>query len=397
MVSEPHNLVAEAPVAGTARPVGKVRRDPVVRRLLAGADLVAITLGLCAATALAVDSETSGVAWLGWGLLTLPFWILIFKAYGLYDRDGKRVSHSTVDDVPWLFHALVIGSLGLWAWYRWGPLDPLILRQGVAFFVAALVGLFLARGIARRIAYATVPAERLLLVGGGPMAAALVGKIRQHPEYALAPVGYLDAEPCSELDAAVPYLGEPARLREICRRNGVDRVLVVAPAVADGDVEELIRDVNGLDIRISVLPQLVDVLGPSVEVDDVEGITILGLNPPALTPSSRFLKRSLDIAISSLVLVLVLPVIALAAVAIKVTSAGPVFFRQDRIGRGGRRFRIVKLRTMVADAERQAAALQAQSDDPSWLLLADDPRITRVGRLLRRSSIDELPQLWNVL
>src|SRR3954447_19523182 len=207
MVSEPHNLVAEAPVAGAARSVGKLRRDAVVRRLLAGADLVAITLGLCAATVLAVDPETSGVARLGWGLLTLPFWILIFKAYGLYDRDGKRVSHSTTDDVPWLFHALLIGGLGLWAFYRVAPTDPLILRQGLAFVIVAFAGLCVARGIARRIAYVAVPAERVVFVGGGPMASALVTKIRQHREYALSPVGYVDVDGAVEpFDAAVPYL-----------------------------------------------------------------------------------------------------------------------------------------------------------------------------------------------
>jgi exopolysaccharide biosynthesis polyprenyl glycosylphosphotransferase len=363
--------------------------------MLAGADLVAITFALIVATALAVGASTSGASRLAWGLLTLPVWILIFKAYGLYDRDGKRVSHSTVDDVPWLFHALVIGSLGLWAFYRVTPTDPLILRQGVAFFVTAFVSLCIARAVARRVAHVAVAAERVVFVGGGPMAAALVGKIRQHPEYALAPVGYVDVAPGA--DEPLDYLGTPTELRDLCRRLRVDRVMVVSVAVGDAEMQEVIRDVKGLDVRISILPQLVDVLGSSVEIDDVEGITVLGINPPALTPSSRLLKRTMDVAIASLVLALALPLLLIAAVAIKLSSPGPVFFRQERIGREGKRFRIVKLRTMVRDAELRAADLKAQSAHPDWLLLERDPRVTRVGRVLRRASIDELPQLWNVL
>jgi exopolysaccharide biosynthesis polyprenyl glycosylphosphotransferase len=377
----------------------RLRRDAIVRRMLATADVVAIAAALTLATPLAQTATHRGYQRLAWGLLTLPAWIIVFKAYGLYDRDGKRISHSTVDDIPWLFHALVIGSLGLWTFYRVVPTDPLILRQGVAFFVFAFVGIFLARAIARRIAYIAVPAERVVFAGGGPMASALVRKMQSHREYELNPIGYVDVEPRTHEDFhdLVPYLGTPSELREISRSHSIDRVIVVSPEIEDHDLADVIRDVEGLDLRISILPQLVDVLGPSVEIDDVEGITILGINPPALTPSSRFLKRTMDISIASLVLLVTLPILLLAAFATKTTSHGPVFFRQDRIGRRGRRFRILKLRTMVADAESQVEALRELSRHPAWLLLDEDPRITPVGRFLRHTSIDELPQLWNVL
>ncbi|MFL5946347.1 MAG: sugar transferase [Gaiellaceae bacterium] len=375
------------------------RRDAIVRRLLAAADVVAIAAALTLATPLALTATDRGYQRLAWGLLTLPAWVLVFKAYGLYDRDGKRVSHSTVDDIPWLFHALVIGSLGLWTWYRIAPTDPLILRQGVAFFAFAFVGVLLGRGIARRIAYIAVSAERVVFVGGGRMAAALVRKIHGHREYALNPIGYVDVEPRrhQDLHNVLPYLGTPVELREVCRAHGIDRVVVVSPAVDDTELADLIREVEGLDIRISILPQLVDVLGPSVEIDDVEGITVLGINPPALTPSSRLLKRMMDLSIATVVLLISAPVLALATVAIKTTSRGPALFRQERIGRGGRRFKVVKLRTMVQNAESQVAALRELSQHPAWLLLDEDPRITTVGRFLRHTSIDELPQLWNVL
>jgi exopolysaccharide biosynthesis polyprenyl glycosylphosphotransferase len=363
------------------------------------ADVGALALALLLATLLAVSAAHGAVVRFAWGLLTLPLWIVLFKAYGLYDRDGKRVSHSTFDDIPWLFHALVIGGLGLWVFYKVGPTDPLILRQGAAFFAAAFFGVLIARGVVRRIAYIAVPPERVVFVGGGEMAYALALKIQGHREYALNTIGYVDVEPRGReaLHSIVPYLGTPRDLRTLCKSHRVDRVIVVSPAVADAEMDDVIRDVRGLDLRISILPQFVDVLGPSVEIDDVEGITVLGVNPVALTPSSRFLKRTMDVSLSLFVLLITLPILVPAAIAIKTSSDGPIFFSQDRIGRGGRRFRILKLRTMVDGADEQADALRASSLDPSWLLLEDDPRITSVGRFLRHTSIDELPQLWNVL
>jgi lipopolysaccharide/colanic/teichoic acid biosynthesis glycosyltransferase len=134
-----------------------------------------------------------------------------------------------------------------------------------------------------------------------------------------------------------------------------------------------------------------------VEVDDVEGTTVLGVNPPVLPRSSRFLKRTMDIVGSITLLVLSAPLFAAIALAIKLDSRGPILFRQERIGLWGRRFSLVKFRTMTVDAEERREALLAESKDPGWLHLDHDPRVTRVGRFLRHWSLDELPQVWNVL
>jgi exopolysaccharide biosynthesis polyprenyl glycosylphosphotransferase len=159
----------------------------------------------------------------------------------------------------------------------------------------------------------------------------------------------------------------------------------------------LLRRCQELGLKVSVVPEMFDVMGPSVEVDEVEGMTVLGLNPPVLSRSSRMLKRTMDIVGGAVAVLLALPLLAVVAIAVKVDSPGPVFFRQHRMGRGGRRFRLVKFRTMVADAEARRDALLADSDDPDWLKIEHDPRITRVGRFLRQTSLDELPQFWNVL
>jgi exopolysaccharide biosynthesis polyprenyl glycosylphosphotransferase len=138
-------------------------------------------------------------------------------------------------------------------------------------------------------------------------------------------------------------------------------------------------------------------IGPAATIDRLEGVTLIGLNLPSLARSSQLLKRAMDIAGASILLVLSAPVCAAVAIAIKLNSPGPILFRQERIGRGGKPFRLNKFRSMVVDAEALRPGLLAQSRQAAWLDLEHDPRITRVGRFLRLSSLDELPQLWNVL
>jgi exopolysaccharide biosynthesis polyprenyl glycosylphosphotransferase len=172
--------------------------------------------------------------------------------------------------------------------------------------------------------------------------------------------------------------------------------------VADAEVDrrpllDVLRACKKVAVKVSLLPATFSALGPSVEIDDVQGLTVLGINPTVLSRSSRLAKRALDLAGAGLLTLLAVPITLVLALVIKLDSPGPVLFGQERIGQGGRRFRLLKLRTMVADAESRRAALVARSKDPGWLHLEHDPRITRVGRLLRLTSLDELPQLWNVL
>ena len=376
--------------------VGQRRsRDFTLRRLLALGDAVGI--GGALAGALLAQSRGDAFGDLAWGLLALPAWIVLFKVYGLYDRDAKRVSPATVDDIPWLFHALVTGTVGLWLFYQALSADRFALREASTFFLAGFAGVLLLRAAARALARLSIPPERVLFVGGGPMARLLMQKIRSHPEYELTPIGYVDTAQTRSDGLDVPYLGTPSDLESLCTTAAVDRVVIVAPALDEPVLTDLIRRTKNLEIRISILPQVVDVLGPAVEIDDVEGITVLGINPPALTRSSQFLKRTMDVVLASAVLIVFLPVMAAIAVVIKLTSPGPVFYAQERVGRGGRRFRIYKFRTMVRDADAKSEELRKLSAHPAWLMLDHDPRITPFGRVLRHTSLDELPQLWNVL
>jgi exopolysaccharide biosynthesis polyprenyl glycosylphosphotransferase len=330
------------------------------------------------------------------GICLVPLWIVLFKVYGLYDRDANRINHSTVDDAPSLFHALVIGAVIFYVLSRILPTRRVSLAEGAIFFTAVLVSLLVLRTVARRAAQSLLPPERVLLLGGGPMAALLAAKMRQHDEYGVEPIGYLapreDAEPQS-----LPYLGGLTELEAVCDRAHVDRVVIAGSNGELADIEDLIRRTAELEVRISVLPIVVDVLGPSIQVDDIEGVTVLGINPPTLTRSSRVLKRTMDMTIGTIALVAALPGMLLIALLIRASSAGPVLYSQERVGRGGKRFRIRKFRTMVIDADERVAELRASSAHPVWLLLEHDPRVTQIGLLLRHWSLDELPQLWNVI
>ncbi len=385
-------------VAAAAEPFGasaaptRVRRDYVLRRMLALADATAIVLALVSAFVVV----HRGLTELAWGMLLLPMWILLFKLYGLYDRDGKRVSHSTVDELPWIFHALVTGGLLGWLLTKAVPALAVSGGEALAFFVTASAGLLVTRATVRALAHRFTPAERVLLIGGGPLAELLVNKILAHPEYGLDPIGYVDG-PGSGDSIGLPRLGGPEDFEQVCRRARVDHVIVASAVGDEAPLADVVRVASGLDLKISILPQLFDVLGPGVAVDHIEGVTMLGLNPPALSPSSRLLKRLMDVSITAVVLVVMLPVLALAALAVKLSSPGPIFYRQERVGHRGGRFHIYKFRTMVADAEQHVDELRKLSAHPAWLLLENDPRITRVGRFLRHTSLDELPQLWNVL
>ena len=188
-----------------------------------------------------------------------------------------------------------------------------------------------------------------------------------------------------------------AGLARTLTEHHVGRVLVANGELDQRRLTEIMRECKPLSVKVSLLPEGFSVMGPSVEVEDIRGLTVFGINPPVLSRSSRWAKRGLDVLGAGIALVVFSPVLALLAVLVRLDSPGPALFRQERIGQNGRRFKLLKLRTMTEDAERRRAELLAQSKDPGWLHLDHDPRITRVGRVLRLTSLDELPQLWNVL
>jgi lipopolysaccharide/colanic/teichoic acid biosynthesis glycosyltransferase len=387
------------------------RREWILRRLLAGSDCLAITLSLLLAALLHGRSDLA--RFVGLGLLTLPAWLVLIRAYGLYDRDPKRINCSTIDDIPGMFHTVFIGTVLLWGYFRLLLVPRFGLAQLLTFAASAGLLLLVGRAAVRR-EMSLHGRRRSVVVGQGPATNLLVRKLAAHPEYGLTVVGSLRAlgpsnghgngtassqraENGGGAEDGIPVLGAAADVERIAADHGVDRVIVTPQGIDENELIHLLRRCKHGGLHVSVLPQIFDVMGPSVEIDDVEGVTMLGLAAPVLSRSSRAQKRAMDILGSLIFLMLTAPLFLIIAVAIRLDSRGPVLFIQSRIGRGGRPLRIYKFRTMARDAEAQRDRLAAFSQDPNWLKLDDDPRITRVGRLLRMSSLDELPQLLNVL
>ena len=174
---------------------------------------------------------------------------------------------------------------------------------------------------------------------------------------------------------------------------------IVAPTSADGgEMLDLVRTLKAVGVRVSVLPRLLEVVGSSVEFDDLHGVTLMGVRRFEMSRSSAVVKRAFDLLGASLGLLAVAPLFVVIAIAIKLEDRGPVFFRQQRVGRHGKHFDLLKFRTMVPNAEALKDSLRDRNEAQAGLFkIADDPRVTRVGKLLRKSALDELPQLLNII
>jgi exopolysaccharide biosynthesis polyprenyl glycosylphosphotransferase len=185
----------------------------------------------------------------------------------------------------------------------------------------------------------------------------------------------------------------------VSREADVERVIVAFSSAQHERLLDVIRISKRLRVKISVVPRLFEVIGAGVEIDQVEGMTLLGIRGLTRTTSTLALKRAMDVVGAGLGLIVLAPLLAVIAVAIKLTSPGPVLFRQPRVGRENRVFQMWKFSTMVRGAHRMQADLLHlnEMEGGAMFKIADDPRVTPLGRILRRASLDELPQLWNVL
>jgi exopolysaccharide biosynthesis polyprenyl glycosylphosphotransferase len=338
------------------------RREALHRRLLGIADGVAAVVALLVVLNLLGDDHTALAA-----VASAPLVIVLFKIAGLYERDDVRLVHSTLDEAPLLLQLTGLFALCVTI------LQPIVLEGGLGgaqiaalwlvSFAAIVGGRMLARGLAGRLA----PTERCLVIGE----TALAERVRERLGSSRARAVVVASLPLAVEQAE--DLSSTENMRHLVAELRVHRIILAPTATDSSDVTELIRVAKAVGVRVSVLPRMFEAVGTSVEFDDVDGMTMLGVRRFGLVRSSRLLKRGFDLVIGSILLVLAGPLMAAIAIAIRLDSKGPVLYRQPRVGRDGRHFRIFKFRSMVTDAD------------------------TRVGRFLRNTSLDELPQLFNVL
>jgi exopolysaccharide biosynthesis polyprenyl glycosylphosphotransferase len=383
----------EEPTRGPAAELSR-RRGAVLRRLLAFADWIALVAALFVVTAV---SGTTEAGTLFWALLFSPAWVLVIKLQGLYDNDHRRIRHSTLDELPSLITASVAGTLVLDGLLALSPAGPLSPASAIGVGVGAFLASFVLRGLLRFLWHRLTGLATGLVIGPGRSVDMVARRVSTHPETRLELVGYLSSK-AQATATELPRLGSLSDIPRVARELGIERVVVAEQQMSELDAEQLIGECKAEGLALTFLPQHYGLLGPGIELNRLAELPVLDFRFSDPPRSTMAMKRSVDLLVSALVLLLLSPLLALIALAILLDTGRPVLFRQRRAGQEGRPFTMLKFRTMVVDAEQRLPELidLASLDQPAFKI-RDDPRVTRVGRMLRRTSLDELPQLFNVL
>jgi exopolysaccharide biosynthesis polyprenyl glycosylphosphotransferase len=390
----PRSIPATA-VAGDAREARLHLGDRLIRRSLLIADITAFSLTIVVVSL--VSGRPLQVTWVGiFGLLAL---CLGAKVFGLYDRDEALLRKTTLDEAPKLFQVATLGALCTWLAGGF-VVAGATLSRGEALLLWSVLSVFLvvARAVARSLALRFAPPERCLFIGDGGAVKTIRTKFADHPGIKAQLVAHLDPDDVAEWSTDALSAPRLSEIHELARSLDVQRAIIASDCVEPDKMPDLICTLKAVGVKVSVLPRLLEVVGSSVEFDDLHGVTVMGVKRFALTRSSTRVKRGADLVATAIGLVAVAPLFALISLAIKLDSRGPVFFRQRRVGRHGEHFEVLKFRTMVDGADAMKESLRDRNEAQEGLFkIADDPRITRVGRLLRQSALDELPQLVNIL
>jgi exopolysaccharide biosynthesis polyprenyl glycosylphosphotransferase len=400
---------AEPLASGDAHSHSGRRRGWLVRRALLASDLFGLVLAFSLTEAF-YGGDSAGTTFgtaaeVALFIATLPLWIIVAKLYGLYDRDEERTDHTTSDDVIGVLHLTTIGTWIVFAASRLtGVADPDLARVTV-FWGIAILAIVAARSLARAFCRGHESYVQNTLIVGADRVGRLIGrKLQKHPEYGLRLVGFVDEDTGDPIPGFGEdrVLGDLDNLPGLIRKFDVGRVILGFPANGHEELLGQITHLNDVGVQVDVVPRFYAVIAPGVDIHTAGGVSLISLPPLRLPRSSLLLKRSVDVIGSALALFFLAPFFLVIAALIKRDSPGPVFFRQRRMCGNDSSFRIWKFRTMTVDAEARKSeiahlSIHAQEDgDPRMFKVEHDPRVTRVGRVLRRFSLDELPQFINV-
>jgi exopolysaccharide biosynthesis polyprenyl glycosylphosphotransferase len=365
-------------------PVDKLMsREKIYRRLLGCAD------GFAALVAILLVADIRGASFRWVFLLSPLLAVLIAKVEGLYDRDDSALVKTTLGEWRVLFRASALTGIGSYLvyWAVTRTAEGRGLRLFALLVLADFAVALLARTVARRVALTLTPDERCLIIGNPDRCEGLAYRID-----AIKGVDLIGTLSTVHVDCSV------TGMRELVEQLGVQRIIVGPYSVSkEESILSLIQSAKWLGVRVSLMPTVMTVVGVSTAVDQLDSLVLLGVSRFGLSRSSLAVKRTLDLVVGGTMLVLTAPLMALIAVAIKLTSPGPALFKQERIGRRAKPFTIYKFRSMVNDAEQLKASLTEHTDTNGLFKLENDPRITPLGRILRKTYLDELPQLFNVM
>jgi exopolysaccharide biosynthesis polyprenyl glycosylphosphotransferase len=373
-----------------------VSKQPRLEEL---AKLFAISDGLvafCIASVLAAFLGLSASQGLALAAATAAGWLLISFAMGCYRQIGLRGWASGVGDT----RAVAIAAVIL-AWILLAAMSsmqvgsPALAAVALAGTTAVLAaaGRALVRTWVHRAGSLT---ERTIVVGADPVGRRLLEKLHLHPQLGLAPLGFLD-------DTHTPHthghLGRVGDLPEVVRTLAVDRVIIAFPATDERTLLECVRYCRDRGTTLDIIPRLFEAFDETCAIDSIGGTPLVSITNQAMTRSASCAKRLFDVVVATTALALLSPLLCAIAIAIKLDTRGSILFSQPRIGRYGQVFQLLKFRSMCNGAESQKDVLRCENDlnDGVMFKLHSDPRVTKVGTILRRFSLDELPQLLNVL
>jgi exopolysaccharide biosynthesis polyprenyl glycosylphosphotransferase len=357
-------------------------RDALLRRMLALADASAVLLvSVSLATFLSGDVHQAL-----WSAFFLPLWILLAKLFGLYDRDQRSLRHLTVDEIQLILMWALTGTAVVSVVMLIVPSESLEVSTALRMWAIVASAAFVFRATMRWIWRRLVPPEATLIVGEGPLAEATRRKFEIFPDMHVVLAGTRVELPAEELRENPEWA------------DGIDRIVLASHQIDETLIAQLVTFCRKEQIKLSVVPPARGMFGTAVQLDHIADLPVVEYNTWAPSRSTLALKRVLDAVVSLGALILLSPLFVLIALAIRLGSRGPIVFGQRRAGFAGQPFRLFKFRTMVSNAEELLPQLVSIGElrDPMFKL-PNDPRVTRVGRVLRRTSLDELPQLWNVL
>jgi exopolysaccharide biosynthesis polyprenyl glycosylphosphotransferase len=394
-LKEPRQITAtrHAPAVGASR-----GRDKIVR-------FVVLVDAVVLAAAAAIGGLVGGVSAVGfaWWIPTAVLASLVaFSFYRLYERDRSQIVVSTLDEWRDFLNALTLFSFVALVVNRTVHLEAGFPAAAIViFWLTALLLLPIGRAILRHLVFPRIAARpKTIIVGAGHVGQMVASKLLKRSGYNVELIGFLDDEP-HVMDprlAHLPVLGGERDLIETIVNHQVSRVILAFSRRPVDQLLEVIRSSGLQEIQLSIVPRYFEIMAANVDVVDVDGIPIVEVPAPRLSRASRATKRSFDLALTIPGLIVLAPVFFIVSAAIKLDSPGPVFFRQPRMGRENRVFEILKFRTMCDGAEELRDGLLDQNESSGPLFkIRQDPRVTRVGVWLRRLSLDELPQLLNVL
>jgi exopolysaccharide biosynthesis polyprenyl glycosylphosphotransferase len=381
-------LVPPAEFLHRARTGGSSVRDRRLRRQLVKADVLAG----CASAAL--TALLAGVALAELPIVVLVIavgWPLVAGACGLYTVSPLRTWATGLGEAP----RLAVTSL-LISWPVFGLLSALGAGRPVAGALAASALMAGSAAFGRAIARAAIHRtaslrQRTVIVGSGSVATELVGRLQRFPELGLDPIGFVDDDAHEPLELGLPRLGGLNALPGLIAQGRVDRVMIAFTRSPHEDLLHLVRTSRDAGVTVDIVPRLFEFLDGARYLEQIGDMPLVSIQVPEFTRVSRMAKRALDVVVASVLLLALMPLMLAIAIAIKLDSRGPVLFVQPRTGRGGHLFRLLKFRSMRVGSPVLVRADGAIVKGPH------DDRVTRVGRLLRRFSLDEAPQLFNVL